>query len=388
MIENINKRDMEKVRNFRRELHKIPEIGLDTFRTTDLIENALSEAGFSFRRIGSKNTGIVSMLDNSKNYTVSIRADIDGLKIKEETGLQYSSVIEGQMHACGHDAHAAILFGTMLALKDVQNRLKCNVQFIFQPGEEGFNGAKDIFFNGLSELTPSSDEFLALHLCTGLEVGKIATRPGAIMASLDYFQLKIEGKSGHLGMPHLCIDPIYAASQFVSQTQSIVSRFNNPVEPIVISFQSIHSSSAYGQIPKSVHMDGTIRCIEEISIGKIKNQVVNLLEGLKISHNIRYDLDFSENNSYLPTMNDESLVERVRKINFKDVQLVNTYPLMGADDFAFFSRMKPSCYFLLGCCSDSFPQTNLHTSTFNFDESCIEAGISFYCDYLMGVKDD
>ena len=374
----------EETIKIRRDLHRIPEIGLDTQQTSDYLEDQLRKKGIPAVRVGSKKTGLVATLNNKKSFTLGIRADIDGLPIKEETRAEYSSSNEN-MHACGHDAHAAVALASAVILKELEEKLNCNIQFIFQPGEEGSDGAEDILRNGFAAISPSVNEMIALHVNPEYGVGTIAYRAGAIMASATPFGVKIIGKAGHPAMPHLCIDPIYIASQFISQAQSIASRSINPSDPVVISFKSINSSKSYGQIPSEVEIYGTLRALSGEGCALAKKRLNEILQGLSQGYASKHELNFYPENGSPLTSNDPKVIKNIDNLDISGIKLLNNCrPLFGAEDFSSFSERFPSAYLFLGCRSPGNENPlPLHNSQFDIDESCLDIGTRFLCRYAL-----
>ena len=227
----------------RRQFHQIPEISLDVPKTTNYIIKLLKEIGLDINTALSK-TGVVADLTTDKPGPVIVfRADMDGLPVKENTGLHFSSLHKDASHACGHDGHMAMALGTAKLLYSVKEKLSGTIRFVFQPGEEDVSGAKIMIKEGVLE-NPEVDCFFGTHIWPAIEKGKIGIKSGPLMAAMSSFELQIHGKGGHGAMPHLCVDAVDIAAQVVSALQRITSRQMNPIEPCVVTIGKFRSESS------------------------------------------------------------------------------------------------------------------------------------------------
>lgn len=274
---------------------------------------------------------------------------MDALPIKEEINLEYKSKVDGVMHACGHDGHTAALLGTAMILNELKDKLKGNVKLIFQPAEEGDGGAKIMIEEGVLE-NPKVDAAFACHLWGEVKEGCIKLKNGPIMASSDDFKFKILGKGGHGATPHLCIDPINIAIQVISNIQIFVNRKINPLEPVVLSFCSIHGGEGINSIPDEVEVTGTIRTFDNDTRDFIIKAFEDILRTVTESQGAKYI--FQCESFAPPVINDYHMTELVKmsacQILGKDKVLEAKEPDMGAEDFAFFSNSVPSALFFVG----------------------------------------
>ena len=250
----------EKLVNFRRKIHSHPELKYEEYETANLVSKELTRLGFDFKdKIAS--TGIVSLIDSGiEGKTLLIRADMDALPILEENNVEYASKIQGKMHACGHDAHTSILICLAEELKkDIQSILpKGRVLLTFQPAEEGGSGADKMIEEGILEKY-NIDAAFALHVWNHVDLGKIGVVDGTMMASVDEFQIKVIGVSGHGALPQHTVDPILVSAHIITALQTIVSRSVDPLEPCVVTVGSIHSGNAFNVIPETSVLTGTVR---------------------------------------------------------------------------------------------------------------------------------
>ncbi|MFB0918780.1 MAG: M20 family metallopeptidase, partial [Clostridiaceae bacterium] len=231
---------VNKITEFRKDLHRIPELGFKEFKTSEYIKNALVNMGYD--PISIAGTGVAVYIKGISNETIAFRADMDGLAVSEETGLDYKSIHDGMMHACGHDGHMAMLLGLANALKDYKGFNK-SILLIFQPAEEGPGGAKVIIEEGILGKY-NVTEIYGIHLYPGLEEGTIGSRPGPLMARSGEFDIEIKGKSSHAGLPHKGRDALMAGADLVADFNNIVSRNFNPIEPVVINVGIFKSEEA------------------------------------------------------------------------------------------------------------------------------------------------
>ena len=250
----------EEVIKLRRDFHMHPELGYEEYRTSKIVYDYLKDLGLEVKKIAK--TGVVGILRGKEpGKTVMLRADMDALPQKEDTGLPYASVNDGIMHACGHDGHVAMLLVAAKVLANHKDEIKGNIKFVFQPNEEEA-GALDMIKEGVLE-DPKVDGAFAIHLWTPLKTGEIGLTEGPIMAALEEFELTIFGKAGHTGSPHEAIDPILAAANIVQTIQSIQTREINPLYPIAIMIGKINGGSGRNIIADKVEIGGTIRFLFE-----------------------------------------------------------------------------------------------------------------------------
>ncbi len=285
---------------FRRDIHAHPELGLEEFRTADLVARRLFEWGIEVNRcVGG--TGVVGVLRSGNGQaSVGLRADMDALPIQEATGLPYASRHSGRMHACGHDGHTTMLLGAAKYLAETHN-FSGTVNFIFQPAEEGVGGALAMIHDGLFERFPCNSIY-SMHNWPGLPVGRFVTGPGARWAGGAFFDITISGKGAHAAQPHQGVDPIVVACQIGTALQSIVSRNIDPQDTTVLSITRIQASDAYNVIPQKGVLAGTVRTLKRGTMSLIEQNMRRLATSIAAGFAAEADLDFRVISP--PTVND------------------------------------------------------------------------------------
>ena len=359
----------EQIVALRRDIHREPELGFDTERTAQKVLAALDGLPLDIET-GVAENGIVATLRGGEGPTVALRADMDALPIEEETGLPFSSEIEGRMHACGHDGHTSMLVGAAHALSGMRDRLSGTVKFVFQPAEEGGGGGKVMVDEGVVEDVAS---IFALHLWPGLPFGNVATKAGPIMAAADAFEMEITGTGGHGAMPHLAADAVVIAAQVVTVLQTVVSREVDPVEPAVLTVGEIGAGTAFNIIPEKARLGGTVRTLNSDLRERMPGRMEAVARG--VAKGMRGDANLDYAFSYPVTVNDEGAAGYALGVA-KDLfgaqsvqELPN--PSMTAEDFAFYLEKVPGAFIWLGVGEDI---SGLHTSQFAFDEEVLSRG--------------
>src|ERR671911_359060 len=288
----------EQIIALRRDIHREPELGFDTERTAQKVLAALDGLPLDIKT-GVARNGIVATLWGGEGPTVALRADMDALPIEEETGLPFSSEIEGRMHACGHDGHTSMLVGAAHTLSGMRDRLDGTVKFFFQPAEEGGGGGKVMVDEGFAD---DVSTIFALHLWPGLPFGKVATKAGPIMAAADAFEMEIRGSGGHGAMPHLAADAVVIAAQVVTALQTVVSREIDPVQPAVLTVGEIGAGTAFNIIPEKARLGGTVRTLNADLRKQIPARIEELARG--VAKGMRGDVKLDYDFSYPVTSND------------------------------------------------------------------------------------
>jgi amidohydrolase len=365
--------DLQRVR---RHLHRRPELSLVEFETARFVESELRKLPFDDLRTGIGKTGLLATLKGGRAGPVTLlRADMDALPIAELVESPYKSEIVGVMHACGHDGHVAILLAAARTLCELRADVPGTLVFCFQPGEEGSGGNRLMIEDGALE-QPHVDRTFALHLYTGLELGKIGIRDGAFFASADQFTLTISGKGGHGAMPHTSVDPIVAASHFVTMVQTIVSREIAPKDPAVFTVGKFESGTTFNVIPDRATLMGTVRCFDADVRTSIPARMERILKGLSEAMRVEYTLDYHF--SYPPTVNDKAMNDVVREAGRKVAGTENVVDphdlVMWAEDMSFMQERRPGAYFVVGAnggAQSSFPH---HNARFDIDERALEIG--------------
>jgi len=270
----------------RRRIHRHPELGLHLPRTQSAVLEALDGLGLSTRK-GDRLTSVVASLDGARpGPAILLRADMDALPVHEETGFEFASEVDGVMHACGHDAHVAMLVGAARLLARRREQLAGRVVFMFQPGEEGYHGARLMLEEGLAS-EPAPGAAFALHGDARYRAGVVATRSGPILASGDTLEVVIHGRGGHASAPHDCLDPIPIACEIVQALQTFVTRRVDVFDPAVITIAKIEAGSTRNVIPETAHMLGTIRTVSERTRERVLEGVERLVKGLAAAERTR-----------------------------------------------------------------------------------------------------
>lgn len=359
----------------RRKIHQNPELSFSEYKTSELIRSFLKKNSIKFEVLAE--TGTIGYIGNGEPC-VALRADIDALPIKEETGLDFASNIDGVMHACGHDMHTSILLGASKILKNFEPKIKGTIKLIFQPGEEKLpGGAIKLINEGVLE-NPKPDFVFGQHVDPENETGVISISNGTIMASADELYITLLGKQAHAAQPHLGNDLIVASSSLIMNLQSIVSRNRNPLLPGVLSITSIHGGSATNILPDKVEIMGTLRSFDQNWRKQALKLIETNLKNISGIYNIEYK--FNPLLGYPPLNNDKKAVDHIRNLasNFLGEKNVRYFePKMWAEDFAYYSQQVPSAFWFLGV----KPQRNsqiipLHNSHFNPDENAIKTGMA------------
>ena len=370
----------DEIYTMRRHFHRYPELSFKEFNTAETISQHLNNLGISHKK-GVGKTGIVGEINFGPGPTIALRADMDALPIQEENNLDYKSLNDGVMHACGHDGHMAILLGAANALSKNSKLKKGTVRFIFQPAEEGLGGAKYMIEDGCLDKV---DEIYGLHLWNYQLYGEVGIKDGPVMASADLFDIEVSGKGGHGATPQGTIDAIVVASNLVTMLQTIVSRNTNPLESTVLSIGKIKGGHNFNIISDKVHMSGTTRAYTEENRTMIKQRMKEVIEG--VSKSFGADIKLNYKDGYPPTVNHSSQVEKVLEAAKSVVAsgAKNPYLSMGGEDFSYYLQNKPGCFFFVGSApnENEILSTPHHCSHFNIDERALLIGASVYVNLI------
>ncbi len=359
----------------RREIHQNPELGFEEIATSQIICKRLKELGIRFEE-GIGKTGVVGLIEGKRGRgTVALRADMDGVPVKEETRIPYASKNPNVMHACGHDAHVACLLGAAKILISLKERFNGRVKLIFQPAEEIDSGAKAMISDGVLS-DPKPDSIFALHVNPELDLGTIGLREGPMMAAIDALRISVLGKGGHAATPHQCVDAIVSASSLVMNLQTVVSRNTDPIKPVLISIGTISGGEADNIIASRVEMRGTVRTIDPDSRKRVQRIIKRVCKDTGEAFGARVLIDYK--NLVPPLINSNEMTRRVSKSSHAILGLnsVKEIPFfMGGDDFSFFLQEIPGCYFFLGTKKPGSRVIHeLHNGRFDIDERAIPLG--------------
>ncbi|MCM8771925.1 MAG: amidohydrolase [Candidatus Omnitrophica bacterium] len=382
MFDKTIEKEVEKIKNeiieWRRFFHMYPELGFEEFKTSEKIQEVLKDIGINYEVKGK--TGVVGYINKGAKITIGIRADMDALPIKEETNLDFSSRNEGIMHACGHDGHMATLLGIAKILSKFLNYLKCNVKFIFQPCEEKPPGGAFAIIK--DKVLEDVNYMIGFHFYPLIPLYKIYIEKGTVMANTDRFKLIIEGKGGHASSPHLTNDPIVCSSYIINAIQTIISRKLNIIEnPAVISICKINGGEAFNIIPEKVEIEGTVRTLSEKTRNIIKKEMRNMTQKVASSFNCKTKLVYE---CYSPSVkNDSKLTEMIERISRKILPKKYFYkyhPIMGGEDFAFYSKIVPSVYIFIGIGKKCGVN---HSSKFTIDERILPFSVKYFSQLIL-----
>lgn len=364
--------DMKK---YRQNLHRIPELAFEEVKTSRYIADSLQEIGIDFEEkvVG---TGVIALIKGKEGKrTIAFRADMDALEMEEKNELEYKSMHEGKMHACGHDGHMAMLLGLATYLEKNKEALIDNVMLIFQPAEEGLGGALPIVEAGYLNKV---DEIYGIHIYPGVAEGKIGVKAGPMMSQTGEFDIFIKGISGHGAMPHTAIDSIVVAAQMISGLQTIASRSINPIEPSVVTIGKMAAGERRNVIAGEAVLEGTIRAFSQGVYDKMKAEIDSYAKGLQLIHKCQINLVFRD--MYPAVDNDKYLTEEF--INSQEAGMIEEIqPVMLAEDFSYYQRAVPGVFFFLGSGSHEF-KYSLHNNSFNFNEDILEVGLKAYINIL------
>lgn len=332
----------------RRDLHMHPEIAFEESRTAGIVASRLGELGLDLRS-GVGGTGVVALLEGARpGRTVLARADMDALPLQEEGDPPYRSVVDGAMHACGHDGHTAVLLSVARLLSECRAELAGRVVFVFQPAEEVVRGARAMLDDGALEgLAVAAG--IGLHLTSAFETGRVALRPGPTMASADTFSLRVQGKGGHAAKPNETVDPVLVAAQIVTGLQALVAREQNPLDPAVISITSVHGGTAFNIIPESVELGGTLRTFDDATRSRLRERILAVAGGIAATFRASVIPEWREGSPVV--VNDPEMTRRLRPVVegiLGEGGLFEREPLMAGDDMALWLQEAPGCYFHVG----------------------------------------
>ncbi len=354
--------------NIRHRLHRIPELGFEEFKTAALIREVLDEIGAPYTADGTAT--VVTIQGALPGKTIGIRADIDALPLQEQTALPYASEHPGRMHACGHDAHAAILLGTAKLLWDLKDELPGTVRLFFQPAEETTGGAEGMIAAGAMD---GVDHVYGLHVAAQTPVGRISTRAGANHAACDELFIDVLGRKGHGAHPRSGIDAIVIAAQMITAMQTLISREIEATDAAVLTIGSIHGGTTNNILCDEVKLHGTLRTLTPEVRAQYQHRIPELCEG--IARAMGGDVRVNIRSGYCACVNDAAEAARVLRIAERLFGKGATYETpnssMGAEDFAYFLREAPGAIYHLGCGSAA-PG---HNELFSVDDACLPLGV-------------
>lgn len=386
VLEEVKKIE-DQIISWRRHLHKIPELGLELPKTSKYVQEELSKMGIEYHTLINGNAIVAIIKGAEEGKTIALRADMDALPIREETGLPFASD-NGCMHACGHDAHTSMLLGAGKILNENRDKLKGNVKLFFQPGEEYPGGALPMIEEGAME-NPKVDAVLGLHngsISKDVEKGKIGVSYGAMMASMDRILIKIKGKGSHGAYPEQSIDPISTAAEVISALQRIVSREVKAIDPAVVSITRINGGFNQNIIPDEVEMEGTVRAVNPETRNFIARRIEEVTKG--ITSAMRAECEVEYEFKYPPLINSKSFteffVESAKKVISEEDIFDMKDPVMGGEDMAYFLEKAAGTYFFLSNPKEVDGEIYAHhNSKFDVDESILHIGSSLFVQTVV-----
>ena len=382
MVERVNyraeaDRAYDQLVAWRRDFHMNPELGFQEQRTARIIADQLREWGYQVQTEVAT-TGVVGLLEGPRpGPVVMARFDMDALPIAEGNATSYASLNPGLMHACGHDAHMAIGLGVAMLMAERRDQVTGILKLVFQPGEEGLNGAEAMVRDGVLR-NPRPDVVLAAHVWNGAPAGVVDITAGPVMAAVDRWTCTIRGRGGHGAMPHDTVDPIVASAHIVSALQTIVSRNVSPLETAVVTVGTIHGGSAFNIIPEHVELSGTIRTFTPAVREIIVRRMQEVVEGVAASCGASADLQIIFLSPAV--VNDERVTSQVRaaaEVVLGTGRVLTGLQTMGGEDASYFLAEIPGCYFFVGSAStESGRLAPPHSPHFDVDEKVLPLGVA------------
>ncbi len=373
-IKALAKTHISRIVEIRRHLHMHPELSFEEYKTAEYVKTILDDLNISYMDGLGSGTGIAGVVGQG-DETIALRADMDALPIQEKSIVEYRSVNDGVMHACGHDVHTASLLGSLMILKNLEDDLNHKVKFIFQPGEEQLPGGASMMIADGALQNPKVAQIYGQHVHPSLPVGKIGYHPGFFMASSDEIYITVIGQGGHGAMPQETIDPIMISAELIQSLQTIVSRNANPNTPSVLSIGKINSDGgATNVIPTKVMMEGTFRTFDEDwrqeAHKLIKRRITHIVE----SYGAKVELEIKR--GYPSLYNDPSMTHKARDLMIQymgEEHVIELPQRMTAEDFSYYSQVVPACFYRLGTASvDGSKNAPVHTPIFDIDEGALE----------------
>lgn len=372
----------------RRRIHAQPELGLDLPLTTAAVLDGLQGLDVQIAR-GPSTSGLMVSLTGAKpgsqtGRTILLRGDMDALPMPEDTGLDFASRFDNRMHACGHDAHTAMLVHAVHLLHRHRGELAGTVKFMFQPGEEGHAGARRMIEDGLLDADPKPEAAFALHIWPHMKAGAIGGRAGAMMASADKWTIRVKGRGGHASEPHNAVDPVPVACEIVQALQTMVTRRMHVFDPVVLTCGQITAGTANNIIPETVEMVGTLRATSEAAREAAQLGLRRVAANIAAAHLCEAALEIKP--GYPVTVNDEPFVAFVRDVA-TDTLGADSFvpfraPLMGAEDFSYVLRRIPGCMMFLGVRPDGLAEdahvAACHSNRMMLNEDALAAGIAMH----------
>lgn len=370
----------EELKALRRKLHSEPELSWEEENTTNFVCEYLDNLGIHYRR--TKPTGVIATIEGGKpGKTVALRGDMDALSVEElNMNLPYASKAEGKMHACGHDAHTAMLLIAAKALNEQKNELPGTIRFLFQPAEEVAEGAKAMVKQGAVD---GVDNVFGIHIWSQMPTGKVSCPAGPAFASADLFKVTFKGRGGHGAMPHDCIDAAIVASSFVMNVQTVVSRTIDAQKPAVLTVGKMVVGTRFNVIAENAVIEGTVRCFDPKTRDHIESQLKHYAENVAATYGATASVEYIRGTQAV--INEEksaNLAQMIVKEAFGEDAVYFEKPTMGGEDFSDYLEKVPGCFALVGSGNpEKDTEWAHHHGKFNIDEDALTAGAELYAQY-------
>ena len=376
--------------DLRRRLHQIPEVGLQLPKTQAIVVEELRALGLE-PRLGTSTTSVTAVIEGARpGPTILLRADMDGLPLLEETGLAFASETPGTMHACGHDTHMTMLLGAARLLVERREEIAGRVLLMFQPGEEGYHGARFMLEEGILD-RPAGQEVtgaFAFHIWTRYATGTVWFRPGPLLAAADFIDLTIRGRGGHASEPFKTVDPIPVAAEVILALQAMVTRRHDVFDPTVVTIAHVDAGTTYNIIPETAILQGTIRTTSEANRAAVHAGIRRVVEGVCAAHGVTPELALT--GGFPVTVNDPVFTgvaaDVAREIVGADAVAEMLDPIMGAEDFSYVLQRVPGAMFFLGALDPeedpaSAPQN--HSNKVRHHEPAMAVGAAVYAGVAL-----